>query len=348
MRFKVALEILGFVALAALVAVLPRLISDFRAREFALTGMYFIALLGLGILTGYSGQISLGHGAFMAIGGYTTAIISVDHGIRAFWTIPIAGIVAGVAGLLVGIPALRLSGLYLALVTFGIAVSFPQILKGPPGPPSVADRYTNFTGGTTGKYGGQLSSNPPFGLDTTPNDWIYYLTWGIALVLLAVAWFILRGRTGRALQAIRDSEVAAASSGINLATYKTLAFGISAFYAGVGGSLYAMANAYVNPDVFPIILSIYLVVGLAVGGLGSLAGLIAGAALIYFLQNHADTVARWLNHLPVLDLDPKRPGIPSVVFGIVLIVVMLLLPTGAGGLLRRLFGPLTTRLYSKS
>jgi branched-chain amino acid transport system permease protein len=340
MKLKVGLEVFGFVLLAALVAVIPRLISDFRAREFAIVGMYFIALLGLAILTGYSGQISLGHGAFMAIGGYTTAILSVDgvfgHELRDLWTIPIAGIVAGVAGLMVGVPALRLSGLYLALVTFGIAVSFPQLPK----------KFDGFFGGTTGKILDLVKA--PFGLDATPNDWLYYLTWGSALVLLAAAWALLRGKTGRALQAIRDSEVAAASSGVNLALYKTLAFGISAFYAGVAGSLYAISNAYVNPDVFPILLSIYLVVGLAVGGLGSLVGLIAGAALIYFLQNHADTVARWINHVPALELDPRQPGIPSVVFGAVLIVVMLLLPTGAGGLLRKLLGPLTSRLYTRS
>jgi branched-chain amino acid transport system permease protein len=340
MRLKLGLEVFGFVVLVALVAFIPRFISDFRAREFAIAGMYFIALLGLAILTGYSGQISLGHGAFMAIGGYTTAILSVDgvfgHELRDLWTIPIAGIVAGVAGLMVGVPALRLSGLYLALVTFGIAVSFPQLPK----------KFDGFFGGTTGKILDLVKA--PFGLDATPNDWLYYLTWGIALVLLAAAWALLRGKTGRALQAIRDSEVAAASSGVNLSLYKTLAFGISAFYAGVAGSLYAISNAYVNPDVFPILLSIYLVVGLAVGGLGSLVGLIAGAALIYFLQNHADTVARWINHLPALEVDPRQPGIPSVVFGAVLIVVMLLLPTGAGGLLRRLFGPLTTRLYTRS
>jgi branched-chain amino acid transport system permease protein len=339
-RLKLGLEVFGFLVLAALVAVIPRLISDFRAREFAIAGMYFIALLGLAILTGYSGQISLGHGAFMAIGGYTTAILSVDgvfgHEIRDLWTIPIAGLVAGFAGLMVGVPALRLSGLYLALITFGIAVSFPQLPK----------KFDGFFGGTTGKILDLVQA--PFGLDLTPNDWLYYLTWGIALVLLAAAWALLRGKTGRALQAIRDSEVAAASSGVNLALYKTLAFGISAFYAGVAGSLYAISNAYVNPDVFPILLSVYLVVGLAVGGLGSLLGLIAGAALIYFLQNHADTVARWINHLPVLEVDPRQPGIPSVVFGAVLIVVMLLLPTGAGGLLRKLLEPLTTRLYTRS
>jgi branched-chain amino acid transport system permease protein len=340
LRLKPALEGLGFVALVAIVAVLPSFVSDFRARELAIVGMYFIALLGLAILTGYNGQISLGHGAFMAVGGYTTAILSVDgiygHQIRDLWTIPIAGVVAGLAGLLVGVPALRLTGLYLALITFGIAVSFPQLPK----------KWDHFFGGTTGKILTLVKA--PFGLGLTPNDWLYCLTWGIALVLLAAAWLLLRGRTGRALQAIRDSEVAAASSGVNAALYKTAAFGISAFYAGVAGSLYAIGNAYVNPDVFPIILSVYLVVGLAVGGLGSLGGLIAGAALIYFLQNHADTVARWLNHLPVLDLDPKQPGIPSVVFGVVLIAVMLLLPTGVGGLVRRLVGPLTSRLYTRS
>jgi branched-chain amino acid transport system permease protein len=340
MKLRAAGQTVGFLALAAIVAVLPRFLSDFRAREFAIVGMYFIALLGLAILTGYSGQISLGHGAFMAIGGYTTAILSVDgiygHQIRDLWTIPIAGVVAGLAGLLVGVPALRLTGLYLALITFGIAVSFPQLPK----------KFDHFLGGTTGKILNLLK--PPFGIDTTANNWLYYLTWGIALVLLAAAWLLLQGKTGRALQAIRDSEIAAASSGVNPAVYKTLAFGISAFYAGVAGSLYAIGNAYVNPDVFPIILSVYLVVGLAVGGLGSLLGLVAGAALIYFLQNHADTVARWINHLPALNLDPKQPGIPSVVFGVVLIVVMLALPTGIGGLLRKLLGPLTTRLYTRS
>lgn len=340
MKVKLGLELAGLLLLAVLIAVVPRLIGDFTAYEFAIVGMYFIALLGLSILTGYSGQISLGHGAFMAIGGYTTAILSVDgiygHQLRDLWTIPLAGLVAGLAGLLVGVPALRLSGLYLALITFGIAVSFPQVPK----------RFDHFLGGTTGKVLNLVK--PPFGLDTTPNDWLYYLTWGIAFVLLVVAWLLLRGRPGRALQAIRDSELAAVSSGVNLATYKTLAFGISAFYAGVAGSLYVISRAYINPDVFPIILSIYLVAALAVGGLNSFVGLIVGAALIYVLQNRADDVTHWLNHLPALDLDPKRPGMPSVIFGAVLILVMVALPTGVGGFLRRLFSPLTSRLYSRS
>src|SRR5207253_652695 len=167
-RLKRLLEALAFVVLVAVVVVMPRLVSDFHARELALVGVYFIALIGLNVLTGYSGQISLGHGAFMAIGGYTTAILTVDHGVRDLWTIPIAGAIAGFAGLLVGIPALRLSGLYLAIVTFGIAVSFRQLLI----------KYRHFTGGTSGKIM-QLAKSE-LGIHTTQARWLYYLTWTIA------------------------------------------------------------------------------------------------------------------------------------------------------------------------
>jgi branched-chain amino acid transport system permease protein len=336
MRLKLALEVLGLLVLAVLIVVMPRFVDGFTAYEMATVGMYFIALLGLSILTGYSGQISLGHGAFMAIGGYTTAILSVDHGVRDVWTIPLAGLIAGVAGLIVGVPALRLSGLYLALITFGIAVSFRQI----------PIKFDHFFGGTTGKLLGLLKT--PFGLSATPENWIYYLTWGIAFVLLVFAWLFVRGKPGRTLKAIRDSEIAAASSGISVARYKMLAFGLSAFYAGVAGSLYAIARAYMNPDVFPIILSVYLVAALALGGIDSFAGLIVGSTIIYVLINRADDVTGWINHLPGVSLDPRRPGMPDVIFGAVLILVLITLRTGVGGALRRAFGPLTTRLYSKS
>ena len=340
MKLKLSLEVLSFLALAALIAVVPQFVSSFTSYELATVGMYFIALLGLSILIGYSGQISLGHGAFMAIGGYTTAILSVDgiygHQIRDLWTIPIAGVLAGVAGLLVGLPALRLSGLYLALVTFGIAVSFRQ----------VPIKFDHFLGGTSGKVLSLLKT--PFGLSATPNNWLYYLTWGIAFVLLVLAWLIVRGKPGRTLKAIRDSEIAAASSGISLPRHKTLAFGLSAFYAGVAGSLYAIARGFMNPDIFPIVLSVYLVAALALGGVDSFVGLILGAGAIYVLQNRAGDVTQWLNHLPHVNLNPQRPGMPDVIFGAVLIVVLIILPTGVGGALRKLFGPLTSRLYSKS
>ena len=292
---------LGAVAVfVAAVGLVPLALDTFQAFQFAYVAIYFVAIAGLNILTGFTGQISLGHGAFMAIGGYTTAILTVDHGVGELWTVPLAGLVAGGAGLLFGVPALRLSGLYLALATFGVAVATPAVLK----------EYSGFTGGVVGKN-----------LPLHGNDRLYYTNWIVALVLLAAAWLLLRGRIGRAFRAVRDSEVAAASSGISLAVYKTLAFGVSAFYAGVAGSLLAITVAFVNPDTYPVKLSIFIVVGAVAAGLGSLWGLAFGAALIEFLPVHAQDVSKTA---------------PDVIFGAVLIAVMILLPSGAAGLLRRL------------
>ena len=330
-----------FVAATAVVLVLPAFVSEFRAQQFAYVGIYLIALVGLNILTGYTGQISLGHGAFMAVGAYTTAILISDQGLRIgghtfandlkdVWTIPLAALVAGIAGFLFGVPALRLSGLYLALATFAIAVSAPAVFK----------KFETFTGGGTGinLFGikgltGSISGVHVFGHKLAFYDWLYYLSWTIALVLLAAAWLLLRGRIGRAFRAVRDSESAAASSGVSLATYKTLAFAISAAYAGVAGALYAIANTYVNPDTFPITLSIFLLVGLVVGGLGTLSGLIVGAVLVQFLPLWSQEVS-------------KSPGAPAVVYGVILIAIMLALPGGVAGLLRRVL-PLARRLYTR-
>jgi branched-chain amino acid transport system permease protein len=310
----------GFVALAAVVAVLPGFISDFRAQQFAYVAIYLIAILGLNVLTGYAGQISLGHGAFMAIGGYTAAILMADHGVKDIWTIPLAALVTGVVGFLFGIPALRLSGLYLALATFAIAVAMPAVIK----------KFEGFTGGGSGinLFGKQeltasLTPVKVLGVELNFNNWLYALCWSVALVLYVVAWLLLRGRTGLAFRAIRDSETAAQSSGIGLPRFKTLAFGISAAYAGVAGALFAIATTYVNPDAFPITLSIFLLVGVVVSGLGSLTGVIAGAIFIQFLPLWAQEVSR-------------SPGAPGVVYGVILIATMFVLPRGVSGLLARL------------
>ena len=351
------MRIVGFAFFAAFVvfvAVLPAFISDFKARDYAYVGIYLIALLGLNILTGYTGQISLGHGAFMAIGGYTTAILMVGNeqfggpiggGMKDIWTLPIAGLVAGLLGLAFGVPALRLSGLYLALATFAIAVAMPSTLR----------RFDEFTGGSTGiqlggtpELTGSTSNVDILGRSLTPNDWMYYLCWTIALVLFAVAWLVVRGRTGRAFRAVRDSETAAVSSGVSLARYKTLAFGISAAYAGVAGGLLALATAFVNPDVFPIALSIFLLVGVVVGGLGGLSGLVFGAIFIAFLP-------LWAQGQDLGSLLPDRiveetqkPGGPAIVYGIVLILVMFFLPNGVGGLFRRAGAAIARWRYARS
>jgi branched-chain amino acid transport system permease protein len=348
-------RIIGFVAFAGFVvavAVLPSFISDFKAREWADVGIFLVALLGLNILTGYTGQISLGHGAFMAIGGYTTAILMagnesfggpVSGGMQDLWTIPLAGLVAGLVGLAFGLPALRLSGLYLALATFAIAVAMP----------STAKRFADWTGGGTGiqlfgtpEATGSITNVHVLGHTFTPNDWIYFLSWSIALVLFAVAWLILRGRTGRAFRAVRDSETAAVSSGVSLARYKTLAFGISAAYAGVAGSLLVISRAFINPDSFPVALSIFLLVGIVIGGLGGLSGLVFGAVFIAFLP-------LWAQGQDLGSLLPDRiveetqkPGGPSIVYGVVLILLMFVLPNGVGGLFRRIGQFFAARRYS--
>ena len=323
----------GVAVFVAAVALAPLALDSFQASQFAYVGIYFIAITGLNILTGYTGQISLGHGAFMAIGGYTTAILATEQGRELFgWsftagipyyaTIPVAGVVAGVVGFLLGIPALRLTGLYLALVTFGIAVATPAFVK----------KFAHLTGGGTGLSFDLVKS--PSWLDLSTNDWLYYLCWTIALVLLAVAWLLLRGRTGRAFRAVRDSEIAATSFGVHLPTYKTLAFAVSAFYAGVAGALFAVANlSYVSPETFAVKLSIYLVVGTVAAGLGSLWGIVFGAALIEFLPIKAGEISS----IP-----------PDVIFGAVLIAIMLLLPTGAAGLMRKAVTALTSWLYTRS
>ena len=330
-----ALPIAAFVALGVVAFAIPGFVSDFRAQQFAYVWIYLIALIGLNILTGYTGQISLGHGAFMAIGGYTSAILMSDHGVKDIWTIPIAALVAGVVGFLFGIPALRLSGLYLALATFAIAVATPGLIK----------RFEGFTGGGQGinlfgspELTASLTPVSVLGFDLNFNNWLYYLSATVALVLYVVAWLLLRGRTGRAFRTVRDSETAAVSFGVSLARYKTLAFGVSAAYAGAAGALFAIATTFVNPDTFPVTLSIFLLVGIVVGGLGSLAGLIAGAIFIEFMplwaQDGESVIPDWV---PVLgNLDTDSPGAPAVVFGGVLILLMFVLPTGVAGLLARI------------
>jgi branched-chain amino acid transport system permease protein len=337
MTRRTLVPVVGWFAFAVLVYVFPAFISDFRAQDFAFVAIYLIALIGLNVLTGYTGQISLGHGAFMAIGGYTTAILVADHGWTDVWTIPVAAAIAGGAGLLFGSPALRLPGLYLALATFAVAVSMPAVLK----------RFEGFTGGSSGinLFGlpgltGAIEPVEILGVELTFYNWLYYLSWTLALAGLAVGWLLLRGRTGRAFRATRDSETAAASSGVNLAYYKTLAFGVSAAYAGVAGALFAMATTFVNPDTFPIALSIFLLVGVVLGGLNALYGLVVGAIFLQF----RDELGDWIT----IDLlgQEQRPGGPAVVAGVILIALMIVLPFGVSGLVQRVFR-LTTRMRAR-
>ena len=291
---------------AVVLSLLPFILSDYNLSLAAQVGVFFIGILGLNILTGYTGQISIGHGAFMAIGGYTTAVLSRDHQTNLVVTMIVAFAICFVVGLIVGLPALRLSGVYLALVTFALAVSVPQIPL----------QYSTFLGGSGGVQSRQ----------TVSNLWIYTAAWACSAVLFVLAWLILRGRLGRAFRAVRDSEIAAVASGVELPVYKTLAFGISAAYAGVAGSLFVLAaNGFAQPSEFDVFLSLQLLVGAAVAGLGSLWGILAGAAFVALLPQVSTSV-------PVIGAQHGR----DVVFGAAVILVMLLLPDGFAGLLAKI------------
>lgn len=296
----------SLLAVCAVLAVLPFMLSGYNVSLVARIGIYFIAVLGLNILTGYTGQISIGHGAFMAIGGYTTAVMSRDHHTSLVLTMLLAFAICFVVGLLVGLPALRLSGVYLALATFALAVSVPQLPL----------KWSKFLGGRDGV---QTST-------TVSHTWLYGTAWIASAILFLFAWLLLRGRVGRAFRAVRDSEIAAVASGVELPVYKTLAFGISAAYAGVAGSLFVLAtNGFAAPDEFGVVLSLQLLVGAAVAGLGSLWGILAGATFVGLLPAVSSSV-------PVIGSNHGR----DVVFGAAVVLVMLLLPDGFAGLLARL------------
>ncbi|HEX2338173.1 MAG TPA: branched-chain amino acid ABC transporter permease [Hyphomicrobiaceae bacterium] len=312
----------GAVVILALLPILggpTGLISNYGFLQLSLMIVYAIAVLGLILLTGFNGQISLGHGAFFAVGAYVAAIL-IDQANWPYWaTLPLAAAICFVVGYLFGLPALRLEGHYLALATFALAVAVPQILK-----------YRHFEWFTNGVQGINIfKPDPPFGLPLSADQWMYLVVLAVAVVMFWVARNLLDSRTGRALRAIRDHTMAASTMGINVAHYKTVVFGISALYTGVAGALHAIIFEFVAPDSFRFELSIAILVGAVVGGIASLPGAVIGGVFVQVIEKYADALTKKLTaavHLP-LDLEPWT------IYGIALIVLMYTMPMGiAGGL----------------
>ena len=320
----------------------PTVITSFQASLWAQALILAIAIMGLNILVGYSGQLSLGHGAFMALGAYTSAILAHRYKMDYLLTIPIAALFTGLVGFLFGIPALRLSPLYLALATFALAVVTPSLIKRP----------DKLTGGVQGII--LIQPDPPgiardafatvTGTPMTSDQWIYYISLACVLVLFWVAWNLVRHRPGRAMRALRDGEVAAAASGVNIAGFKTLAFGISAFYAGTAGSLFGLATGFVSPDTFPVSLSIQLLVGAVVGGLASIPGPLLGAIFAYFLPIESNQWVPSQSWIPDQIASTVKNAGPAVSYGVLLILIMIFAPNGLVGLVRRGYELLQKRL----
>ena len=275
------------IVLGVIAVILPWLLSDFRVFQLNLMLVYAIAILGLNLLTGYGGQISLGHGAFYAIGAYTAAVLMDQAAFSAYATLPIAAVVCLVSGVLMGFPALRLSGHYLALATFALAMAVPQLLK-----------YKGIEDYTGGVQGIVLDKPQPLfeleflGKALSEDRWMYYLVLIVAVLMFWLAHNLVNGRIGRAIVAIRDQPIAAGALGVNLTAVKTLTFGVSAAYTGVAGALGAIAVSYVAPDSFHTFVSISFLVGAVVGGLGTIPGALFGAAFIQFVPNVADELSK--------------------------------------------------------
>ena len=302
---------LGGALLLIVLLVLPFLVKNYRVFQFNMVLVYAVAILGLNILTGFNGQISLGHGAFYALGAYTAAILMDKLGVPYGATLPVAFVVCFGFGFLVGFPALRLAGHYLALATFALALAIPQLLK--------HKQIEGITGGVQGIV--LTKPEPPFSfrfLDQpfSADRWLYFFSVAVTALMFLIAWNLLRGRVGRALIAVRDHPIAATAMGINLPVFKSLTFGMSAAITGVAGALGAIVVAFVSPDSFTISLSIFLLVGVVVGGLASIPGAIFGGIFIQFVPNIADQFSK---------------SAPAAIYGILLIGFMYLLPTGVMG-----------------
>ena len=296
---------------------LPDVVSNYRLFLVSTMIIAAIAVLGLNLLTGFNGQISLGHSAFYAVGAYTAAILMDKLDMPYYATLPIAAVMCFIVGYLFGLPALKLEGHYLALATFALALSVPQILK--------YKWLEDLTGGVQGI----VLSKPdvPFGLPLNEDQWLYYYCLVVMVLLYWAAANILNSRSGRAMMAIRDQYMAADTMGIDTALYKTVTFGISAAYTGIAGALSASAIAFVAPDSFNFFLSIKFLIGLVVGGVGSLAGSVVGGIFYVLVDNSAQALSTFVKNDLGLQFDLSA----YTVFGIILIVLMYLMPMGIVG-----------------
>jgi branched-chain amino acid transport system permease protein len=303
----------SLVMLAALILV-PLFVKNFIIFQLTMLLIYALAVLALNILTGGSGQFSLGQSAFYAVGAYTSAILMEHAGMNYALTLPVAGVICFGFGFLFGQPALRLSGVYLALATFALATAMPQLLK--------LGAFEHWTGGVQGLVVTKPDA-PDFvssiaswfsGKPMSQDMWLYYFTLAISIAIYIFSVNLLKSRSGRAFMAIRDNEIAASAMGIDVALYKTLAFGVSAGITGVAGGLGAIAVQFVAPDGYTITLAISLFLGMVVGGVGWLPGSIVGSAFIIFVPNIAEGISK---------------GLSGAVFGVLLFLVIFLVPHGA-------------------
>lgn len=307
----------GLLALLGIAALAPLVATDFQLFRLTNILIYAIALLGLNILVGYNGQISLGHGAFYAIGAYAAAILIVHFDVGHLAAIPISGALCLVAGFLFGLPMLRLEPMHLAMATFAVGAVLPTVVK--------TKGLEPWTGGGQG-MGIDVPAVPavPAGLPLSFDQWLYVLTLLTLTASFVIASNLFRGRIGRAVIAIRDHPIAAQVMGIDTVLYKATIFGISAMFTGIAGALAALSIRYVGPGMFGVFLSFSLLIGIAVGGIATLSGAIYGAIFLQVMFLVVGATARALQTWNI-----------QLIFGLVLILFLCFNPSGVAGLIER-------------
>lgn len=345
--WAVVAAVLVYVVFAYDVGFAPGSIDKaFRIGQINDVIAYAVAILGLNLVIGYSGQLSLGHSAFVGLGAYTTLILVADHHWSYFATIPVSAGLCFVVGIVVGLPALRIRGLYLAVVTLSVAYVFPTLVL----------KYESLTGGPNGKKPprGTAKLVPPSwmpfhdaGRIASPL-WVYCILIVMATLIFVFVRNFIKSRPGRALIAVRDNQTSAAVSGVNLPLYKSLTFGVSAAIGGVAGTMLMMNRPFASDIQFGLGLAIFLVVGLVAGGAGTISGAVPGALIYVFAPYFMSAWTEDQSGMPpgveqitrpLFDWLEGRPGagaIAGVFFGVGLMILVFLLPGGFIDGMRRL------------
>ncbi|GAB3675759.1 branched-chain amino acid ABC transporter permease [Salinisphaera aquimarina] len=284
-------------AVVALMIALPFIVgqSGYYLTVFVMASLYVISAISLNLLTGYGGQVSVGHAGFLVVGAYTAAVLSTKLGLPFVIALPASGVMTALISLVIGLPAVRLRGHFLAVATLGFGLSVPQIALN--------------WGSVTGGYSGMAVSRP----DLLSSDLVFYYV--VILFTVVITWMlynIARSRMGRAFLAVRDSESAAAATGINVSFYKTIMFVVSAFFTGIAGGLYAYWTGFVSPNDFGISTSLLLLAMIVVGGLASITGAIIGAVVLTFIPHFTESYV----------------GVTDLIIGAAVVLVILFRPAG--------------------
>jgi branched-chain amino acid transport system permease protein len=303
-------------------------LQPFRVFQAMRFGVWLIVLMGLNLLTGYNGQISLGYAAFVAVGAYVAAILMTQYGAHVIVAVLAAGAFTGVVGFLVGAPALRLSGPYLAIATLALVIALPQVLKH-----DLVSDWTHASQGINFYEQGTPPVPPGVLKDRVDNNqWLYYCAVVPAVIMTVIAWNITRSRIGRAFLAVRDTELGAEHMGVNVALYKMTAFGLSSFYAGIGGALFVFTESVLGPSTFDVMISITMLVMIVLGGLGSILGSIFAAAIMAMRVDIVDAIVKLIPRGHEIRIDALR----GAIYGGLLVIAIMMGPWGLAGAVRRL------------